>query len=317
MIGDSRSIGSNVGSISEHGVTWLNVERPTPAEADLIVRDYGIGGADLDQALNRNAATGSWRRDTYLVVGLQLPSGTSGQSRVGLTATPLTCFVGADFVATVHVGELRPLIRLMRECETDQVVRDEIFRDGIGGVVLAIIERLLDTFVAGRARVERAIGPQSDAMFEDQGRRTGHETVAMATRLRLDLRLMRRLAVPLVDAVQLLARETPHHEATALLWTRVQRRAEHLTQGLDDDLLALDGIVGAAEASATLETAREQRVLTAIAGLTLPVLAVAAVLSMPGGNPLTSGPNGYGYALGITGVVFLAALFILQRRGNL
>jgi hypothetical protein len=88
-------------------------------------------------------------------------------------------------------------------------------------------------------------------------------------------------------------------------------------QSLEDDLLALDGIVSAAEASATLESAREQRLLTAIVGLTLPVITVAALLSMPGGNPLTAGPNGYAYALGIAGAVFLAALFLLQRRGNL
>ena len=317
MASDSRSTGSNVGTISDHGMTWLNVERPTSAEADLIVRDHGIGSADLDQALTRNAATGSWRRETYLAIGLQLPFGSTGPARTGLTATPLTCFVGADFVATVHVGELRPLLRLMRECETDETVREEIFRDGVAGIVLAILGRLLDTFAAGRGRVERAIGPQAEAMFEEHGRRTGHETVALATRLRLDLRLMRRLVVPFADAVQLLARETPNHEATAVSWDRLQRRTEHLAHGIEDDLLALDGVVGAAEASATLETAREQRVLTAIAGLTLPVLTVAAVLSMPGGNPVTAGPNGYGYALGITGVVFLVALFILQRRGNL
>ena len=304
-------------SITEHGVTWLSVERPTTAEADLIVRDYGIGSADLDQALSRNAATGSWRRDTYVAVSLQLPLVTSGQSGAGLAPTPLTCFVGLDLVATVQVGELRPLSRLMRECETDPAARDEIFRDGTEGVLVAILNRLLDTFVAGRSRVERAIGPQSNAMFDDQGRRTGHETVAMATRLRLDLRLMRRLIVPFGEAIRLLYGSTPKAASTSVLWDRIQRRAEQVTQGLDDDLLSVDGLVRAAEASATLETAREQRALTVITGLTLPVLTVAAVLAMPGGNPLTSGQNGYGYALGVTGVVFLVALFILQRRGYL
>jgi magnesium transporter len=317
LVTDSPFVDSNVRSISAHGVTWLSVERPTSAEVDLVARDYGIETTDLVQALDRNTATGSWRRDSYIAIALQLPTTAGSQARSGLITTSLTLFVGAEFVAAVHIGDLRPLLRMMRECETDEEVREEVFRDGAGGVVLAIFGRLLDVFAAARSRVERAIGPEAEAMFDNSGRRPGLETVALATRLRLDLRIIRRLAISLMEAIQLFERETPKLDATSVPWSRIQRRVERLMQSVEDDLLGLDGLVSAAEASATIETAREQRLLTAIVGLTLPVMAVAAVLAMPGGNPLTSGPNGYAYALGLAGAVFLAALFIMQRRGNL
>ena len=317
MVTDSPSVDSNVRSVSAHGVTWLSVERPTAAELDRVSREFRIDPSDLAQALDRNAATGSWRRDAYTALVLQLPSTTGSQSRSGLSTTSLSLFVGLEFVATVYVGDLRPILRLMRECETDEAVREEVFRDGADGLILAIFGRLLDLFAAARLRVERAIGPEAEAMFDSSGRGARLDTVALASRLRLEVRIIRRLAISLLETVQLYERETPNHEATAIAWNRFQRRVERLMQSIEDDLLGLDGLVNAAGASATLETAREQRLLTAIAGLTLPVIAVAAVLAMPGGNPLTSGPNGYAYALGLTGAVFLVALFIMQRRGNL
>ncbi|HLZ07426.1 MAG TPA: CorA family divalent cation transporter [Chloroflexota bacterium] len=317
MVTDSPSVDSNVRSVTAHGVTWLSVDRPTSAELELVARDYGIEQADLAQGLDRNAATGSWRRDSYVAIVLQLPSPTGGQSRSGQTTTLISLFVGVEFVATVHVGDIRPLLRLMRECETVEAIREEVFRDGPGGLMLAIFGRLLDIFDAARARVERAIGPDAEAMFDSSGQGFRLDTVALATRLRLEVRVIRRLVLSLRESLQLYEREAPKLEATALPWIRIRRRVEHLIQSIEDDLLGLDGLVSAAEASATLETAREQRVLTAIVGLTLPVMAVAAVLALPGGNPLTSGPNGYAYALGIVGIVFLVALFIMQRRGNL
>jgi magnesium transporter len=242
---------------------------------------------------------------------------TGGESRLGLTTTSLTLFVGVEFIATVQVGDLRPLHRLMRECETDDAVREDVFRDGADGVVLAIFGRVLDIFEAARARVERSIGPEIEALFEHAGRRVRLETVAMASRLRLEVRTIRLLALSLRETLHQAERETMKPGATSVPWNQIQGRVDRLVRGVEDDLLGLDGLDSAADALTTFETARERRVLTSIAGLTLPVMAVAAVLSMPGVNPLMTATNGYAYALAVVGAVFLAALFILQRRGNL
>ena len=317
MVTDSPSADSNIRSVSAHAVTWLSVESPTSAEVEQVARDYGIDTVDLDQALDRNTAPGSWRRSTYSAILLHLPAITGGESRPGLTVTSLTVFVGVGFVVTVYVGDLRQLHRLMRECETDDAVREDVFRDGAGSIMLAVFGRVLDIFEVAQARVERVIGPEGAAMFTHPGHRVALESVALATRLRLEVRIIRRLALSLREAVHLDVGQNSIIAATSMPWNPIQRRVERLMQSVDDDLVELDGLVSAADAVATLEIAREQRVLTSIAGLTLPVMAVGALLSMPGGNPLMTETNGYAYALGVAGAVFLAALFILQRRGDL
>ena len=85
----------------------------------------------------------------------------------------------------------------------------------------------------------------------------------------------------------------------------------------EDERQLLDGILLALSATATLEGSRDLRALLAIAALTLPEIAVAVLLTMPGGNPLASQPGGYAWSFGVAGVVFLVVLFALRRRGIL
>ena len=315
MLGDSESAGPSVRSVSANGCTWLDVERPTGAELSYLTREFGITPGDLDSALGRGTTSGTWQQGSYLATVLHLPSIVATRRRGSLTSTPVTLFVGSNFIVTVRVGELRPLVRLFRECETDEAVRDEVYRCGMSSVILAVMGRLLDTFVAGRSRVERAIGPYEDAPILEGDWQAAREGLSLAIRLRLDVRELRRLVAPLAESIQTLEREIQPGPTLEVAWARLKGRSERLAQSLDEDLLSLEGIVNAAQSSALLDAARDQRLLTAIAGLTLPVIAVAAVLAMPGGNPLVSGSNGYAYALGVTGVVFLVALFVLQRCG--
>lgn len=315
MIGESPSTGTSVQSLTANGCTWVSVERPTVSEIEYLTREYGLARSDLEEALDRGRVSGVWRRDSYIVVVAHIPVITTGQSRAGLSISPVTLFVGRSFLVSVHLGEIRSLLRLFRQLETDDQARETTFEPGLAGVVRAIVHRLLDTVAAARGRIERAVADEEEVTVRSGNPRGARQTIAEAMRLRSEARQIRRVTTPLPELIRALDGVETLGSLGIDGWEPAAGRADRLIGALDDDLSALDGILLASSAMATLEGAKDTRALATIAALTLPVIATAALLSMPGGNPLASQSGGYAMSLAVAGVVFLIALFVARRRG--
>jgi magnesium transporter len=316
VIGDSPSTGALIQTINADGSSWVNVERPTDAEMDVLTREFAVLRTDLEAALDRSGPTGVWRRQEHVVITLHLPTVGLSQSQTGRTSAPVTLFIGRNFLVTVHTGEVRQLNRLFRHFESDELARAEAFSAGIGGAVFSVIGRLVDTTGAARASVERAIAEQEDiASRAVDSQRSTRETVLGAARLRADARSIHRYASPLPGLIRSLVGLDPIADAAGEGWDRLIARAERLVLATEHDLAAVDGLILAATAIAQLESARSLRGLLVIAALTLPVIAVVTLMALPVANPLASVGNPFTLAVALAGVVFLVALFGLRRRG--
>lgn len=294
--------------IAVDGRVWIDLERPTSGEIEILTRDYGLDRADLDAALSRGEASGLFTRGGYISIVFELPYLASGRPPGRVVPSPVALFAGRDFLVTIHTGEIRPLIRLFQQCENDPVARDAAFALGIPGLVYVVVQRLIDAAAASRARIDRALGA------EDYAVRPSRTELAQARRLRADARAIWRLVTPLPELVRALARQFPIAPEREDAWGRVETRAERLVSAVEDDLAALDGVFLAATAGSGLETSRLLHALLVVAALTLPPIAVAIVLAMPLANPLAAVPGGYAIGLAIVGVAFLASLAILKRR---
>lgn len=318
MIGDSASSGAIVQSIAASGCTWVSVERPTDAEIDTLSHTFSLRRTDLEASLDRSGPTGLWRRDDHSVITLHVPIVSSSKQRSERGSTPVTLFVGHDFVVTVHTGEIRQLIRLFRQFESDELARDEAFSSGVNGVAFAVMQRLLDAVVAARASVDRSIAVIEDgAARASDSNATSREAIVGATRLRSEARTIHRLAHPLPAIVRALAKLEPMVDSDGEDWDRLGARADRLVMMAEQDLATTDGMIGTATAIAQLESARSLRAILVVVALSLPVIAVVAILSLPNGNPLANVPNAFAVATALAGVVFLVALFALRRRGLL
>jgi magnesium transporter len=315
MISESPSSEASIQVIAANGCTFASVERPTAGEVDRLTREFGISRADLEEALDRGRVSGVWRRDDYAVVVVVVPILITGSARTGLGASPVTLFVGSSFVVAVHTGEIRPLIRFYRQLETETDARDVAFDRGVASLVRVLIQRLIDSAVAARGRVERSLADTEEIGLLPGDGRSARQSIAAAMRLQAEARQIRRLAAPLPDLIRSLDGVTTLAMRGTDTWESTAGRADRLVGTLDDDLAALDGFLLAASAMATIDGARDARAAATVATLTLPPLTVAALLAMPGGSPLAGQPGGYALSLAGAGIVFLVALFIARRRG--
>lgn len=318
MIGESPSSGGIVQSIAESGYTWTIVERPTDAEIDAVHRNFQLGRSDLEAALDRSGPTGIWRRNRHSIVTLHVPVAATGKQITGRASTPVTLFIGHNFVVMIHTGEVRQLIRLFRQFESDDLARADLFSTGIGGIGFAIMQSLVDAVVASRGAVERAMTALEDVSTRAlESRASGREAILGAARLRTDARTVHRLATPFPVIVRSLAKLEEMGGSSEEGWDRLAARSDRLVLAAGQDLAAIDGMILAATAIAELESARSLRAILVVFALTLPVVTVVAILSLPAGNPLVNVPNAFAVSVALAGVVFLVALFGLRRRGYL
>lgn len=314
MIGESPSADSSVQSIVVDGFRWLSVERPTVAESDELIREFDLQRSDVEAALDRVAAPGVWQREAYVVVTLQVPVITTNKQPGGISASPVAIFIGRSYVLTVHTGDVRPLLRFFRQCESEPATRQAAFADGTASLVGAIILRLLDAAQAVRGRIERNVAAEEErALGVTNTNALVGQAIAAVMRLRSEARLVRRLTAPLPDLIRGLGSSVAVSQPGADTWEKLAGRAERLVHGVDDDLVALDGVLLATSAVANVQESRYLRALIALAALTLPVIAVATLIGMPIGNPLNGQPNGFSIGLAIDGLVFLVALIVVRQ----
>src|SRR5207249_2591212 len=140
-----------------------------------------------------------------------------------------------------------------RHYETDDQARDETFGGGPALVLQAVVQRLLDAIGFARGRIERAIANDEELSLRGADARGARQAIATALRLRSEARQIRRATTPLPA----LLRTFTEIDVTAGVgpdgWEPVSSRAARLVQSLDDDVVALDGILLALSATATLE----------------------------------------------------------------
>ena len=288
-------------------VVVASIERPTSAEAQTLQRDFGVERADLDLALDRGAPSGCWRRDGYAMISGSVPV-MAGRAGI-LVASPVTFFVGRDFFLIVHFGEARPLLRFLRQLETDESLRDDVSARGSLSLLPRCFALLIDAAAAAHARIERQTS-QAEADFS-RGDDEGEPRVAELVRLRREARLVGRLVAPLPA----IAREAAEWSGPSSDWERVIARAARLAELVTIDLSAQDGLMLAYAAENSARAARFLRILVAIAALTLPLLAMTALLGFPYGNPIAIAQSGAVLALAIVGGLFVAGVYLLRRSG--
>ena len=309
MSSELTDLESTVQSVQSHGITWLNVERPTKREISQLAVSHQFLARDCESVLDRLRPSVLTERATYDLAVLQIPTIATSRRRSNPSISVVSLFIGKDFVVSVHNGEIRPMLRLFREFEANERGRDETFRAGVPTLVFTIVERLIDATVASRGYIERAIAAQEEIVNQDGP--TG-DIAGTTLRLRREVLGLRRITLPILGVLRGLQRRSMGDELHQD-WQTLVARLETLHATLDDDLATLDGVLLATSASAQIRTSRYVRTLLGLASVAIPVLIVTSTLGMTLTSPLTGQPYGFTIGLAIAGVIFLIALFVTRR----
>ncbi|MBO0826926.1 MAG: magnesium/cobalt transporter CorA [Streptosporangiales bacterium] len=290
------------------GFLWVGLYEPSQDEFEHLADEFNLHPLAAEDAVSAHERPKLERYEHILFCVLKTIHYIDETSDVEVGE--IMVFVGDGFVVTVRHGEGIPLGKVRHTLESAD---NEILGHGPGGVLYAIVDRVVDTYEEVVGELETDIEEAESEVFSP-GRGNAAERVY---KLKREVLEFRRAVLPLVDPVNFLATSHPHVPADARPFFRdvhdhLLRVAERV-EGFDTQLT---DILSANLAQVSVQQNEDMRKISAwVAILAVPTM-VAGIYGMNFTNePELHWHFGYFYALGLM-AVFCVLLYIVFRRSG-
>ena len=169
----------NLDSLAWGDLTWINIEKPTERETEYLAQNYPFHPLDLDDCLSRIQRPKIDEYKDYLFLVFHFPV-FNKEARV-TASSQVSVFIGKDYLITLHKGELKPLVKLFRECQIDEESRQENFSYGSGYLLYRIVDRLVDYCLPILNRIGDNIERTEDDIFASRRMPRAIEKISILT----------------------------------------------------------------------------------------------------------------------------------------
>jgi len=257
-------------------LTWVNIERPTERETEYLAQNYSFHPLDLDDCLSRIQRPKIDQYKGYLFLVFHFPI-FNKETRV-TSPSQVSVFIGEKYLITLHKGELKPLVKLFKECQIDEESRQENFSQGSAYLLYRIIDRLVDYCLPILNKIGDNIEDVEDDIFSDEMPRAIKE-ISM---LRRDVISFRRIIWPMRAVVGSLEPKVRRFTKIdlAVYFGDMVDHVDKIWDGLDEYKEIIEGLNDTHDSLATNRTSEVMRMLTIIATILLPITVVASVYGM-------------------------------------
>jgi len=266
----------NLESLTWGDLTWVNIEGATEREIEYLAQNYSFHPLDLDDCLSRIQRPKIDEYKDYLFLVFHFPV---FNKEAGVTASSqLSVFIGKGYLITLHKGELKPLVKLFRECQIDEESRQEYFSQGSGYLLYRIIDRLVDYCLPILNKIGDNIEKVEDNIFSN-GVRGAIREISM---LRRDIISFRRITWPMRAVIGTLEPKLRHFTKMdmAVYFGDVTDHVDKIWDALDEYKEVIEGLNDTHDSLATNRTNEVMRMLTIIATILLPITVVASIFGM-------------------------------------
>jgi magnesium transporter len=268
----------NIESVTWNELTWINIERPTERETEYLAQNYPFHPLDLDDCLSRIQRPKIDQYKDYLFLVLHFPI-FNKETRATISSQ-VSVFIGEKYLITLHKGDLKPLVKLFRECEIEEEAREGNFSQGSGYLLYRIIDRLVDYCLPILNRISANIEQTEDNIFASK--RVPHAIEDIST-LRRDVISFRRIIWPMravIASLETKIRRFTKMEDLAVYFGDTVDHVDKIWDALDEYKEIIEGLNDTYDSLATNRTNEVIRMLTVIATILLPISVVASIFGM-------------------------------------
>ena len=299
----------NMESLTWGDLTWIDIEPPTERETEYLAQHYPFHHLDLDDTRSRIQRPKIDEYKDYLFLVFHLPRYRKDE-RV-LISSQLTVFIGSNYLITLHKGELKPLVKLFKECQLDEESRQEYLSKGSGYLLYRILDRLVDYCLPILDKVGDGTEEVEEGIFA--ARRSG--TIREISRLRRDVIAFRRIIWPMRAVVGSLEPKVRRFINTdmAVYFGDMVDHLDKIWDGLDEYKEIIEGLSDTYDSLATNRTNEVVRILTIIATILLPITVVSSVYGMNISLPFMDSDYALLYVFLIMLVIIVGVLYFLRR----
>jgi len=266
----------NLESLTFGDLTWVNIERPTERETEYLAQNYPFHPLDLDDCLSRIQRPKIDEYKDYLFLVFHFPV-FNKETRV-TSPSQVSVFIGENYLITLHKGELKPLVKLFKECQIDEESRQENFSQGSSYLLYRIIDRLVDYCLPILNKIGDNIENVEDDIFSDEMPRA----IKKISMLRRDVISFRRIIWPMRAVIGSLEPKVRRFTKIdlAVYFGDMVDHVDKIWDGLDEYKEIIEGLNDTHDSLATNRTNEVIRMLTIIATILLPLTLLASIYGM-------------------------------------
>ena len=301
----------NLESVTSKDITWVNIELPTERETEYLAQNYDFHPLDLDDCVSRIQRPKIDEYKKYLFLVLHFP--VYDKEARATTPSQISIFIAENYLITLHNGDLKPLVKLFRECQIDEESRQETFSQGSAYLLYRIVDRLVDYCLPILNKIGDNIEQTEANIFSTRGMPRAIEDISI---LRRDVISFRRTIWPMRAVIGSL--EPKIHRFTQMdmkvYFGDLVDHVDKIWDGLDEYKEIIEGLNDTHDSLATNRTNEVMRMLTIIATILLPLTVVASVYGM--NIPLPFQKSGYSllFVLFIWIVIVGGMLYFFRRK---
>lgn len=297
--------------VTDAGNMWVHIAPLSSEDLAYLRRHFRFHPLDLEDLTSRTEHPKLDIYDDYLFTVMHFPIYNSPHRFSA--PCELHCFVGANYVVTVHDGRLKPLNDLFAECQRDPILRQDILEKGAGRLFYTILDRLVDYIfpILGRA------GGEISEIEEELFSANMGEMITRIAYLRRDIITLHSILRPQMTVIS-------HLETARFPFLPAEMRA-YFGDILDGFTRALElvenyheVIQSLSDTSMALTSYRineVMRVLTIISVILLPLSLISGIYGMNIALPLAGSPWAFVIILGLMALVAGIMLALFRRRG--
>ena len=301
----------NIQSLTWGDFTWINIEQPTEKETEYLAQNYPFHPLDLDDCLSRIQRPKIDQYKDYLFLVLHFPV-FNKEARV-TTPSQVSVFIGQNYLITLHKGELKPLVKLFRECEIDEESCQENFSAGPGYLLYRITDRLVDYCLPIANKMLDNIEDVEDGIFSNRGR----SQIKEISMLRRDIISFRRIIWPMravTGSLEPKVRRFTKMDLSVYFGDTVDH-LDKIWDALDEYKEIIEGLNDTHDSLASNRTNDVMKILTIIATIFMPITLIASLWGMNiRGLPFAQSGNALLYITLIMVGIIGGMLYFFHRR---
>ncbi|MDD5509492.1 MAG: magnesium/cobalt transporter CorA [Dehalococcoidales bacterium] len=300
----------NLQSLTWGELTWINIENPTEQDIEYLAQHYPFHPLDLDDCLSRIQRPKIDKYNDYLFLVFHFPVFYK-EARV-TKAGQLSVFIGPDYLITIHKGDLKPLVKLFKECEIDEESRQENFGEGSGYLLYRIVDRLVDYCIPISNKMLENIEDVEDGIFAS----TRHSQIKEISVIRRDIIAFRRIIWPMravIGSLEPNIRRFTQMDLSVYFGDTVDH-LDRIWDALDEYKELIEGLNDTHDSLMTNRTNKVIQLLTIISTILLPTTLIASIWGMNINLPFQNSGHPFLYIILIMGSIIGGMLFFFRRK---
>jgi magnesium transporter len=163
---ESNIARQNIEIIEFENLKWVDIVPPSAASMKYLQEQFHFDIMSLEDCLSRKQVSKVDTLPGYLFFVFHFPH-YDKDTRIS-TKRQWSAFVGEDFIVTVHTGELKSLVTLFRECQSNEELRQEYFSHGSGYLLYRILDRAIDSYFPVLDKILNLLEDVEDSVFDEE-----------------------------------------------------------------------------------------------------------------------------------------------------